>query len=356
MKIDRCNLLMEKTNMIKRFIYLGYYFKELDKKKFFKMFDYIVEEKNISKAKLWRNIIQSSLKYNISLQEYFLFRFYEISDKEKESFAGTGYMYEYQLFMNPKDNREILEDKLIFLKEYAPFIHHNYLAIEDIEGKSETLKKILQNNSSKIVLKNSKGQCGIGVEVRESDEFNDYSLIKRLKETGNDFVEDFVLQHDDLNRLSPSGLNTIRIITQLDKNDEVIFLGARLRITINSTIDNLAAGNIAATINEETGIVEGPGVYSDITKKEEYKHPVTGVDIVGFQIPFWEESMQMAKEAALLHKQNRSIGWDVAITNEGPELIEGNHDWCKLLWQLPIKKGLKSILEKHKEEFIKNNK
>jgi len=25
--------------------------------------------------------------------------------------------------------------------------------------------------------------------------------------------------------------------------------------------------------------------------------------------------------------------------------IEGNHDWCKLVWQLPVNKGLKSMLE-----------
>ena len=114
----------------------------------------------------------------------------------------------------------------------------------------------------------------------------------------------------------------------------------------------MAAGNIAAPINLETGQVNGPGVYSDITKDDEFKHPVTGVELVGFQIPYWSESLQMVIDAALLHPQNRSIGWDVAITDKGPELIEGNHDWCKLLWQLPVKKGLKSILEKHKIEYL----
>jgi hypothetical protein len=165
-------------------------------------------------------------------------------------------------------------------------------------------------------------------------------------------VEDFVQQHDELNKLSPSGLNTVRIITQLDAKNEVDILGARLRITINSSIDNLAAGNIAAPINMETGKVEGSGVYSDITKKEERIHPITGIQIIGFQIPFWKESLQMVKDAALLHPENRSIGWDVAITNNGPELIEGNHDWCKLLWQLPVKKGLKPILKRHKKEYL----
>jgi len=338
--------------MLKKILYLGYYFKELDKKKFYKMFDYVVQNSGISKLKLWQDIIKSSLKYNISLQEYFLFKFYEITDKEKETYAGTGYMYEYQLLMNPKISRKLLSDKLIFLNEYEPFVKHKFLNINQIKNNLNTLEKILSNNSGKIVLKSSDGKCGIGIEVRDSKEFNDKTLIKRLEETGNDFVEEFVEQHKKLNWLSPSGLNTVRIITQLNKDDEVQILGARLRITINSSIDNLAAGNLAAPIDENSGLVNGPGVYSDITRQDEYKHPITNVEIVGFQVPFWEESLQMVNDAALLHKQNRSIGWDVAITSNGPELIEGNHDWCKLLWQLPVKKGLKPILEVYKENLI----
>lgn len=339
--------------MLKRLIYLGYYYKELDKKKFKKFFNYVVDYHNISKGKLWKDIVISSMKYNISLLDYFYFKFYERKEEDRKQWAGTGYMYEYQLKMNPKPSREILSDKLTFLKEYAPFVKHNFLNINEINKNSDKFKKILSNNSGKIVLKSADGQCGIGIEVRECKEFVDKSLIKRLKETGNDFVEDFVQQHDKLNELSPSGLNTVRIITQLDKDDKVEILGTRLRITINSIVDNLAAGNIAVPIDEKTGIVYAPAVYGDITKNDEEFHPITKVKIVGFQIPFWEESLQMVKDAALLHKQNRSIGWDVAITNNGPGLIEGNHDWCKLLWQLPVKKGLKPILDNHKKEYFK---
>lgn len=338
--------------MLKRVLYLGYYFKELDKPKLNKFMDYVSKKHNTSKFSLWKSIIYSSLKYNISILEYFLFKFYKISVEEKNTYAGTGYMYEYQLMMNPKSFREVLENKLIFLKEYALFIKHKYVSLNEIKENNERLEKILSNDSGKIVLKSATGQCGIGIEVRTSSEFNKDSLISRLKETGNDFVEDFVEQHKKLNKLSPSGLNTIRIITQLNAKNEVEILGARLRITINSAIDNLAAGNIAAPINLKTGIVEGPGVYSDITKEDEFSHPVTKIDIIGFQIPFWNESLQMVKDAALLHKENRSIGWDVAITSSGPELIEGNHDWCKLLWQLPVKKGLKPVLEEHLNEYL----
>jgi hypothetical protein len=333
--------------LYKRFLYLGYYLKELDSEKFKRFLNYTAEKTGKSKSFIVADVVASSLKYNISFQEYFLFHFYQLSAKERELFAGTGFMYEYQLKMNPRSARAVLENKLIFLDFYAPFICHDYASLADMEKDYAVSERILSNKSGRVVLKSTSGQCGRGVEVRNSKDFTSVTLLNRLKETGNDFVEEYVVQHAALMRLSPSGLNTLRIITQLDKNDEVQVLGARLRITVNSTVDNLAAGNIAAPVNLETGVVEGPAVYSDITKQEETFHPVTKVNIMGFKVPFWKESLNLTREAALLNKQNRSIGWDIAITAEGPELIEGNHDWCKLLWQLPVKAGLKKELLKY---------
>ena len=333
--------------MLKKIIYLGYYFKKLDRPKLKKFVAYVKDKHHISNVDLWKDIITSSLKYNISIFDYFYFRFFELDNMDREKYAGTGYMYEYQLLMNPKSKRDILEDKLLFLEKYSKFIQHKHSSKEKFLDNDFVAKEILVNKSGKIVVKSSDGQCGEGIAIINLKKTNKEELIKKLKTTDNDLIEEFIIQHDELMRLSPSGLNTIRIFTQLNKENEVEILGTRLRITINSYVDNLAAGNIAAPIDEKTGIIDGPAVYSDITKQDEVKHPITSVDIVGFQVPFWKESKQMVKEAALLHKENRSIGWDVAITNDGPELLEGNHNWCKLLWQLPVKKGLKKELEKY---------
>lgn len=335
-----------------RVVYLVYYFKKLDWNKFNKFIKHVNYHHKLSKLNLWKEAILSSLKYNISLTEYFLYRFYELSEEEKKTFAGTGYMYEYQKLMNPAPSRYLLEDKLVFLKEYKEFVNHGFVSLKDIDDE-ESFNKLLKNPSGKLVFKDSKGQCGNGIEIYSVNEFSKREIIQRLKETGNDFIEAFIEQHDNLKELSPSGLNTVRIITQLNKNDEVEILGARLRITINSSVDNLAAGNIAASINLETGVIGSEAVYSDITKEPETQHPITNTEIIGFKIPYWQESLDMVKRAALFHKENRSIGWDVAITNQGPELLEGNHDWCKLLWQLPVKKGLKQKLERHKQEYLK---
>jgi len=256
-------------------------------------------------------------------------------------------MYEYQLQMNPLEEREILDNKTSFYKKYGDFFVHSVADIQDLKNKPETARKILSNQSGKLVFKIADGKCGADVEIRRCDEFDEKSIIEFMQKKNYGLVEEFIIQHPEINRLSPSAVNTIRIFTQLNRNDNVEILGCRLRISVNSPVDNMAAGNLAAPIDERSGVVSGPAVYSDITKPQQNIHPITDVAITGFQIPFWNETLEMINRAALLHPQNRSIGWDVVITERGPGLIEGNHDWCKLLWQLPVKKGLKPVLEKY---------
>lgn len=340
---------------IKRSVYLGYYLKQLDRDKFRLFIDYTSEETGLSKSLILKDIIRSVFLYNISILEYFQFRFFELDDNERRKWAGTGYMYEYQLKMNPRDKRRILDDKTLFYKHYRDFLVHTVADLKDLVSNPKVVDSILGNVSGKLVFKVADGQCGAQVEIRDCEEFTSDSLIEYMKTTDYGLVEEFIIQHPYLNRLSPSAVNTIRIITQLNQQGKVDILGCRFRISVNSPVDNMAAGNLAAPIDEATGVVNGPGVYSDITKADREYHPVTKVRIRGFKIPYWKQALDLAREAALLHPENRSIGWDIVITDKGPGLIEGNHDWCKLLWQLPVKKGMKYKLEKYLEGAVSEN-
>ncbi len=297
-----------------------------------------------SETALLIDSFKSIFTYNISILEYFQFRFFEKNDNERQTYAGTGYMYEYQLLMNPIHDRVILDDKRLFAKTYSKFFVHTVTDLHALRNNKDVAKKLLGTPSGKVVLKSADGKCGATVEVLETKMLDADSLIIYMEKHNLDVAEEYIIQHQVLNELSPSGVNTVRIFTEISQNNKVTILGCRQRISINSKVDNMAAGNIAAQIDPLSGVIIGPGVYSDITKQDEEFHPITGVSIVGFQVPFWEETLAMVKEAALLYPQNRSIGWDVVITDNGPGFIEGNHDWCKLLWQLPAKKGLKPLL------------
>lgn len=335
-----------------RLIYFVYYLKQLDKEKFHKFLNYTHVKTGKSKLIILFELLRDSLKYNISILEYFQFRFFESSNEVKQQWAGTGHMYEYQLVMNPKNKRDILDDKRLFFKKYKKFFVHNVADIEELESNPEIFTKFKSTPAQKMVFKVSDGKCGVGIVIEPVSKFQSaQEVVQYMKKYSLDLVEEFIIQHDDFNRLSPSAVNTVRIFTQLNSENKVEILGCRQRISINNSVDNMAAGNVAASIDEATGLINGKGVYSDITKESIDTHPITGVKILGFQVPFWKECLQLAKDAALAHTQNRSIGWDIVVTNNGPGLIEGNHDWCKLVWQLPVNKGLKDVLLRHSKEY-----
>jgi hypothetical protein len=330
---------------MKRILYLGYYLKQLDREKFHRFLDHTSRVTGMSKAAIYSDVLKSVFTYNISILEYFQFRFFDLTEDERKTWAGTGFMYEYQRTMNPLEVRSVLENKPEFMEEYAEFIHHSYATVDQLKSEDNVAEQLINTKSGKLVLKRSDGGSGKGIVVIGTSGLTKKKLLEELSVSGNDMVEEFVIQHPDLMKLAPAGLNTIRIITQVADNREVAIIGCRLRMTVKSHVDNMAAGNIAASVDPFTGIVTTNAVYSDMTKDPVDVHPVTGVKIKGFQLPFWKETIDMIQKAALKNISNRSIGWDIAITENGPELIEGNHDWCKLLWQLPEGKGLKHLID-----------
>jgi hypothetical protein len=333
--------------IINRTKYLGYYFKELDTQIFKRYFKNVQTERNISFLSLWLDIISSVYKYNIGLMDYFMFRFYIKSPEERSKWVGTGLKYEFDLKMNPLQTRSILENKLEFYQAYAPFIRHSYCSIADLEMENEKAKLVFSNPTSKIVIKDATGQCGWDVEVVQVKDYTFSSLRQYMASKKFDLAEEFVQQHPVIQSLSSSGLNTVRMMTIINNDGGVDILGARMRISVNSHVDNLASGNIACPIDLETGEIVGKGVYSDITKASVTHHPVSGISLIGYQIPMWNEIIETTKKIALHHPENRGVGWDVALTEKGPDFIEGNHNWCKILWQIPVEQGLKSVLEKY---------
>lgn len=330
-----------------RTLYLGYYLRRMDWTLLKKFMAYVKSVHEISVLAQWRSILWNIYRYNISILEYYQFRFFMPRSSDRSSWAGTGFMYEYQRKMNPVKTRQILDDKRLFHQAYKQFMLHQGYSLEELEQDPALIHTLLANPAKKLVFKEATGKCGVGILIRQTEEFTPGGVLEFMRSHQVDLVETFLIQHSDLQALAPSAVNTVRIITQLDSENNVDILGCRLRISVHTPIDNFAAGNLAAPIDLASGIVIGPGVYSDITKLPEEIHPLSGMHITGFQIPYWQETVQLAKHAALAYPQNRSIGWDIVVTESGPGLIEGNHDWCKLLWQLPVQTGLKPMLDKY---------
>lgn len=323
---------------MKNLIYLGYYFTKTNWKQFGQQLAFVSKTKNSNKFYLLADMIVSTLIRGNSFHEYYYYKFYQKDKALRDAYATMGFMYEYQRKFNPPQKRGVLLDKIKFFETYPQFIGREWIEIQ--EASLEAVESFL-SDKEKVVLKNSLSGGGKAVKIYSTKNMAAADFVFEAKKHHFNIAEAFVYQHKALQQLSPNSLNTVRFVTQLTTDNNAEIIGAMLRMGIHKETDNLSSGGIACDIDLKTGKICSNGVTFDTTLPEFEIHPVSGLKLIGFEIPFWQEVVNMCKQAAQQNTDNKSIGWDVAITDDGPLLIEANNDWGARVWQMPAGKGLK---------------
>jgi hypothetical protein len=243
---------------------------------------------------------------------------------------------------------------MCFHERFKDLMGHEYLRMEktNVEKLSEW---ILQKSPESLIIKKMKSVGGFGVKrirINILDKMIYIDGIPMHQKFGYlkkfDMVEEFVVQHELIERINPSCLNTIRVTTVLDKNKDINIIGAVIRLGVDSDVDNFHSGGIAVKIDIETGCLRGEGFRLAPSEPEFYKaHPITNIIFDGYQLPHWQMLLKKVYEACLIIPEVRTIGWDIAITEKGVRLIEGNHDWDKIIIEKALKRGIRKDLEKY---------
>jgi hypothetical protein len=200
---------------------------------------------------------------------------------------------------------------------------------------------------SEFVIKPSEGFLGrrVNVFTRTDKGFIDGSGKQyNTEDIYDDMFSDpkydsFVIQerlknHPELIHLTDNQfLQTVRIITFVDTAGCCHILHAHLKMILGqSVVDNWQrglTGNAESTVSLSDGLLEpavtlcsnGSGLRTMPT------HPKTGVSFDQFRLPFWSEVCSLVKETAIKLLPVRTIGWDVAITPNGPVILEANIWW-----------------------------
>lgn len=112
--------------------------------------------------------------------------------------------------------------------------------------------------------------------------------------------------------------------------------------------DNSGQGGVICRVDEKTGKI--CSVATDDYFNVYETHPDTGIRFEGYQLPMVQEAVAFARKAALVVPQICHVGWDVAVTPDGPVLIEGNDypgtDLCQLAPHYPEKQASGRITRK----------
>lgn len=208
----------------------------------------------------------------------------------------------------------------------------------DLSEKKEVNSNLFfQELKGKYIFKPIDGECGSGIFILDSDcgklkinntTINIESLRIKLKENRY-LIQEVVCQHPDMARLHPQSLNTIRFVTIRDqRTGEIKPFPSILRIgTGGSFVDNTSQGGLAVAVDLENGKLGKYGYFKPEFGTRTAVHPDSGIKFSEFEIPCFKEAKEQAIKLHSMLPSIHSIGWDIAIGENGPVFIEGNDNW-----------------------------
>lgn len=278
--------------------------------------------------------------FGCSVDEYNCLFFENRNVKSKREFVTMRKNRKLDKMFNSDEANKILWNKNLFNEYFSQFNQRVSLMIEP-DTTDEAINSFIKKCEGKdVILKPTYMYYGIGVHKAESlDE------IKQLRDEGKRYVaEEMISNCKELAKLNESSLNTLRCVTCLDAKAEVHFIAIALRLGSRGAImDNFYGGGIGYHVDVETGFVDRKGM--DVLGNDNYlRHPSSGVVMPGFQIPRFEEMKEYVKRVAKHLPDARYVGWDIAVTPDSFEVIEGNVSPSAELSQCDQKGVLKRIL------------
>jgi hypothetical protein len=163
--------------------------------------------------------------------------------------------------------------------------------------------------------------------------------------------QEYVRPHTKLKPIMPGpGLGTFRIVTFLmgGRSVEIPFAVVKIPVgdCVTDNFDGGYSGNWVCPVDVGTGrlgdaVGKSPSVRVFATIE---RRPDTGATFREMIIPLWEEARSTVTKAALVFSDLRTVGWDVAVTDNGVSILEANWDWGENLIEVAHNRGLRHEL------------
>jgi hypothetical protein len=306
---------------------------------------FLLARKRKGLATIAREIWGSYRGYGVFPEHYFRLGLYLESVKgDVRDYMPKAVIYPLQAILNGSRFPPAVTDKVLFrriMQEHAiPCVTELFVIeaggeIVDFGGRSLDLEEVgerIRSAGGRVFLKAVDGLGGQGAGIFDITRDRLTDLRSR---GGRCLVQPVIEQHPILASLYPSSVNTVRIDTLLTDgechhNVAVLRLGAG-----GSVVDNATQGGLVVPIDLANGSLRPVGRRKPYFSTDFYtRHPDTGVGFAAIILPYWQELLAVVRAGAEALRPLGTLGWDVAITSEGPLIVEANASWNTEAFQL----------------------
>ena len=266
---------------------------------------------------IFLDILYCRLVFHVTLREYLIYQFYNHKDRYRKNFL----LRHHQRNQYPRVNNVLVTvDKYDFYSKLSDLFEREIILVPQ-QGEETFLNFVKKHHT--VILKPNRGSCGRGIRIIKYE--NDEQVLQIFRQLDEDTVcEEIIHQHEALDKINPNSVNTIRVVSIRHDEENIEIVSATLKSSAQrgSIVDNLSDTGIVARIDVETGIVESFGF--DLYRKRYTYHPITGEQIIGFRIPNWDIVVNLVKQSHSRLEENPIVGFDIAVTEKGADIVEGN--------------------------------
>ena len=268
------------------------------------------------------DMLSCILRYSTGYVDYEAFEMYDMSPEQRAGFLTIGKNNQLVAELNDPAYRGIFDDKALFNEKFNEFLKRDWMVLD---GKNRAEFAELLRDKGMLIVKPLDQSCGRGIEKVVYEEGKDTDgLYDRLYASGCVLAEEVVEQCDEMDALCDTSVNTIRLVTIYNSDDDVAVAAGAVRMgRAGNFVDNFNHGGLAVILDVSTGLSATDGYDKErITYRTV---PEIGTVLRGFKVPQWDGCRQLVKDAAKVVPQVRYVAWDVAVSRDrGPLLIEGN--------------------------------
>lgn len=289
-------------------------------KRMFHCIDLVHKETGKNKLLIFIDMCICILFYNVGYLDYHIFGFGQRNKQERKTYLTYNHNTALFKMVDDPEVSYLLKDKLAFNNKYKKYIGRDFFdpSVSSLIEFKEFLK-----NKQKLFIKPATSFGGLGeYKAITVDENTDVEALYNHLKQNKVFVEDLIVQHPKMSTLSSKSINTVRIVTLVVDN-KAHFMYSILRMGIGDmSVDNSSSGGINTCLDENGRIIKA--CFSDKTGLYYTNHPTSGMYLVGFEVPMYKEVIDLCLKAAEEEPRLGYVGWDVAITPDGPIIVEAN--------------------------------
>ena len=283
----------------------------------------LAEKEGLSKLWLYFDYASAAIWHRCLIRQYVIGEFWRASSAERKRRITYNRIVKLYDKLNSKEYIHYLNEKPEFNAYFSKYVRRDWLHIINV-SYDEFCDFLVKYDS--VIIKPVDAMQGRGIRKFTLSEVPDTNLLDMYENLRkeNVLIEQIIVQHPKM-IFGNASVNTIRMYTILDEKGKAHPLKAILRAGVgNSVVDNYCQGGAIYEVDLETGLVCTSGQSRSDAKN--YIHPGSDIVMLGYRIPNWDKVIQTCICAAELLPQVRFIGWDVAVTSDSVELIEGNQN------------------------------